>query len=146
MLRRTPFKRKPTVPMKRGKLRKNGKSEISTVQVKLWELCKQITRARHGNICYTCGKTGLEGKGWHTGHMIPKATLGAYLKYDLRLLRPQCYSCNINYGGMGSEFYRRMMIEIGPTALNEIIEDRQVEVRALEHYKKLIVEYEALAH
>lgn len=142
-MKRTPLKR-GTSQMKRGKLRKKGKSEISKVQTKLWELCKQITRKKYGNVCYTCGAVGLSASNWHTGHLIPKASLGAFLKYDLRVLRPQCYHCNINLGGNGAEFYRRMIIEVGPTAVNEIIEDRQVEVRALEHYKKLIGEYEKL--
>lgn len=128
--------------MKRSKLKKKSSQSISKIQRVLWELCKQITRKRYGNTCYTCGRSGLEGSGWHTGHLFPKASVSAFLKYDLRILRPQCYFCNINLGGHGAEFYRRMTVEIGATALNELILDRQKTVKAESHYLKLITEYQ----
>jgi len=80
----------------------------SQLKKKLWELCKQACREQYGNVCYTCGRTGLEGSGWHTGHFIPSSVCGALLRYDLRNLRPQCYSCNINAGGNGAIFSKRM--------------------------------------
>lgn len=142
-MRKTPLKRGIS-QMKRGKLRRKSKSEITKVQDTLWEHCKRITRARYGNTCYTCGKTGLEGSGWHTGHMWSKAALPAFLKYDIRILRPQCYDCNMNKGGMGADFFRRMCQENGEEYMMELYRDRQVEVRALEHYQKLIIEYSQL--
>lgn len=130
-------------PLKRGtkKLKKKSKQSISKIQRDLWELCKQIIRKKYGNVCYTCGASGLVGGNWHTGHLMAKASLGAYLKYDLRVLRPQCYKCNIHHGGAGAEFYRKMTVEIGPTAMDELIRDRQVSVKAYDHYIKLIGEY-----
>lgn len=130
--------------MKRSILRKKGIELIAKIQRVLWELCKQITRKRYGNVCYTCDRTGLEGSGWHTGHLFPKASVSAYLKYDLRILRPQCYFCNINLGGNGAEFYRRMMVEIGPTAMSELILDRQKSVKAYDHYQSLIPKYQEI--
>lgn len=127
--------------MKKSPLKKKSKASISQIQRKLWELCKTIIREKYPNVCYTCGRTGLAGSNWHTGHMIPKASLGAFLKYDLRILRPQCYNCNINLGGNGAEFYRRMMIEVGSTRLHDILEDRKVSVQAKEWYEKLINDY-----
>lgn len=76
--------------------------------------------------------------------MIPKASCGAYLKYDLRVLRPQCYNCNINWGGNGAEFYRRMLLEIGPTKMDELIQDKQKLVNAKDHYQKIYEEYKKL--
>lgn len=132
--------------MKRCKLRKQGlrrlgKQKISVVQRKLWKLCKEITRKKYGNTCYTCHQMGLSGVNWHTGHLWAKASLGAYLKYDLRVLRPQCYNCNINRGGMGADFYQRMLIEIGEEKMAQLQRDRQVIVNAMDHYQKLISEY-----
>lgn len=132
--------------MKRCKLRKQGlrrlgKQKISVVQRKLWKLCKEITRKKYGNTCYTCHQMGLSGVNWHTGHLWAKASLGAYLKYDLRVLRPQCYNCNINRGGMGADFYQRMLIEIGEEKMAQLQRDRQVIVNAMDHYQKLILEY-----
>lgn len=125
-------------------MRKKGKSEISVIQRKLWEHCKRIIRNRYPNTCYTCGRTGLSGSNWQTGHMWPKAALGAYLKYDLRILKPQCYHCNINLGGNGAVYYQRMMKEIGPKAMAQLEKDRQVTVKALDHYKKILKEYEQI--
>jgi hypothetical protein len=73
-----------------------------------------------------------------------KASLGAYLKYDLRILRPQCYHCNINLGGAGADFYLRMVDEIGQEAMEKLQKDRQVTVKAYDHYLKLIDEYRVI--
>ena len=130
--------------MKKVPLRKKGKQKISVVQRKLWELCKQIIRKRHGNTCYTCGATGLAGSNWHTSHMWAKASVGAFLKYDLRILRPACYVCNIHHGGRGADFYRNMLREIGEENMEQLEKDRQVTVNAMTHYLKLLEEYQKL--
>lgn len=128
--------------MKRSKLKKKSKAKISLIQRKLWELCKQIIRKKYGNICYTCGATGLEGGNWHTSHFIPKASCGAYLKYDLRNLRPSCYHCNINLGGNGSSFYRELVRKEGQDYVDILFKDKQVTVNAYDHYSKLLIEYQ----
>lgn len=76
--------------------------------------------------------------------MWAKASLGANLKYDLRILRPQCFACNIHRGGMGADFYSRMLKEIGPEAMEKLEADRRVIVNAYDHYVNLINEYESL--
>ena len=130
--------------MKKTPIKRKSKSEIVKIQDKIWELCKQITRKRYGNSCYTCGATGLSGWNWQTGHMWAKASVGAYLKYDLRILRPQCSTCNQYRGGMGADFYRRMLQEIGPEKMEQLEKDRQVTVRAYDHYTKTLKEYEEI--
>lgn len=127
--------------MKKTRLKKQSKQPISKIQRLLWNECKRIVREQFGNECYTCGAKGLTGSNWHTGHLIPKAACGAYLKYDLRILRPQCYHCNINLGGNGAEFYRRMIMREGATYVDMLIEDRQKTVKAYDHYVKLLEEY-----
>lgn len=130
--------------MKRTPLKKKSKQKISTIQNKLWQLCKQITRKKYGNTCYTCGRGQLLGSNWQTGHMWAKASVGAYLKYDLRILRPQCSICNLFYGGQGAIFYAKMIREIGPEAMEKLEKDRQVTVNAHDHYLKLIEEYKKI--
>lgn len=140
--RRTPLKRS-TKPIKRSPLRRTAlplkrrvaksstpkRRKVSTpeklLKKKLWQLCKVIIRAKYGNDCYTCGKSGLVGSNWHTGHFIPSATCGLYLRYDLRNLRPQCFDCNINLGGNGSAFYRRLMADEGSDYVERLFEDKQ---------------------
>lgn len=115
---------------------------ISLLQRKIWELCKQIIRKKYGNVCYTCGRTGLEGSNWHTSHLIPKAALGAYMKYDLRILRPACYNCNINLGGNGAIYLEKIRNDMGEEYVKKIFEDRQVGVNAYDHYRKIYEEYQ----
>lgn len=142
-MKRTPLKR-GTKQMKRGTLKKKSKQKISTIQNKIWEHCKRLTRTRYGNVCYTCGQVNLSGSNWHTGHLWSKASLGAYLKYSLNVLRPQCYNCNINRGGQGADFYARMLKEIGSEAMEKLESDRQVTVKAYDFYIELLEKYQKL--
>ncbi len=130
--------------MKRTKLKNKSKDSISKIQRDLWELCKQITRKKYGNTCYTCDKTGLEGGNWHTSHLIPKAALGAFLKYDLRVLRPSCYHCNINLGGNGAIFLERMRQIEGEKYVAQIWQDRNITVKAYDHYVKVLADYKQI--
>lgn len=130
--------------MKRTKLNKIGKQPISKIQKLLWEECKRITRARYKHTCYTCGATKLEGSNLQTGHMIAKASLGAYLKYDLRLLRPQCMRCNIHNGGMGAIFIERMRKIEGDDYVDKILRDRNKTVKAYDHYLILLEQYKQI--
>lgn len=143
-MKRSPFKRKPTVPMKRTRLKKVSKQSISLLQRKLWLECKRIIREQFGNTCYTCQRKGLEASNWHTGHLYPKASVGAYLKYDLRILRPQCYHCNINLGGNGATFYQNMLKIEGKDYMDRIEKDKQVSIKAYDHYTKLLIEYRTI--
>ena len=106
---------------------------------KLWEIMKQTVREKYGNTCYTCNKTGLSGSNWHTGHMWAKSTLSAHLAYDIRVLRPQCFFCNIHAGGQGAMFYARMLKEIGKSAMAKLEKEKDILVKAdtLFYQKKL---------
>lgn len=75
--------------------------KILTLELKLWELCKQIIRLKYINTCFTCGAENLEGRALHTGHFLKKRILPYEMKYDLRVLRNQCRRCNLR--GHGNE-------------------------------------------
>ena len=129
--------------MKRSPLKRKSKSKIKKLQDKLWNECKRITREQHGNTCYTCGASGLEGSNWQTGHMWAKASLSTHLKYDLRVLRPQCMRCNCHMGGMGADFYRNMVKEIGQEEMDKLEQERNILIKADEQwYLDKIKEYE----
>lgn len=125
-------------------MKKQSKQPISAIQRALWNECKRIIRARYKHTCYTCGRTGLRGANLHTGHMLPKASVGAYLKYDLRNLRPQCYNCNINLGGNGAVFIERMRKIEGDSFVNSILADRNKIVKAYDFYVEKLIEYEKI--
>lgn len=125
-------------------MRKESKQPISLLQKKLWAECKRIIRARYPNVCYTCGAMGLQGGNWQTGHLWAKASLGAFLKYDLRVLRPQCSDCNVWKGGQGADFYARMLRENGQEYMDALQADRRVQIKAYDHYERLLAEYKLI--
>ncbi len=143
-MKRSGFKQKITKPLKRGTLKKKSKQSISKLQRQIWEHCKRIIRDKYGNTCFTCGVKGLTGSNWHTGHLLAKASIGAYLKYDLRVLRPQCYKCNIHHGGAGAIFIENLRAKEGNEYVNQILADRQKIVKAMDHYQSILAEYEKL--
>lgn len=104
----TSLSKRSKLPVGAKKKRKTS-TPIAKLKKELWELCKQIIRKQYGNTCYTCEAPNLAGANWHTGHFIPSSVCGAFLRYDLRNLRPQCYRCNINLAGNGSSFYRALV-------------------------------------
>ena len=130
--------------MKRGRLKKKSTQKISTVQRLLWGECKRIIRAKYGNKCFTCERQNLGGSNWHTGHLLAKASVGAYLKYDLRILRPQCYFCNINLGGNGAIFIENLRKIEGNEYVDQILKDRQITVKAMDHYLTLLEKYSSM--
>lgn len=115
---------------------------------KLWDLCRQITRLTYQRTdgtwtCYTCKRHLIEPAKAQTGHFIPDAAGGAYLRYDLRNLRIQCYQCNISLGGNGAEFYRQLVIDEGQDYVDQLFRDKHITIKADDWwYKKKIEEYE----
>lgn len=116
-LKRTPFKQRARVGGKNvstvpSRPLKRKVQSISKLKKKLWILCKEITRKKYGNTCFTCGKLGLSGSSWHTGHFIAKSTCSTELAYDLANLKIQCYNCNINKSGNWIAFEEKLGPEI----------------------------------
>jgi len=130
--------------MKKTRLRKQSKVTTAKLQRTLWELCKQIIRKKYKPFCYTCGSGPLSGSNCHTGHMLAKASLGAFLKYDIRLLRIQCMTCNVWHGGRGADFIENMRRIEGDEYVDNILKDRNVTVKADEFYSKQIQNYRSI--
>jgi hypothetical protein len=131
--------------MRRTKLKRKSTTPVAKLKAKLWELCKQIVRKRDGNVCVSCMKGELEGANHHTGHLIPSAACGAFLRYDLRNIHSQCYHCNINLGGNGAMFYKRLVDIYGQEFVDGIFRDKQIVIKAdVTFYSKKIAEYEEL--
>lgn len=122
------------------------KLSIGKLYKKLWVECRRIIRKKYQNEdgtwnCYTCDRLLDEPSKAQTGHFIPSGSCGAFLRADLRNLRIQCYHCNINLGGSGAEFYRRMVKEMGQKHVDQLFKDKQKTVKAYDHYLKLLEDY-----
>lgn len=128
-------------------MKRKSRTEVAKLKDKLWELCKQITRKRYERddgtwTCYTCKKHLVYGKDAHTGHFIPSAVGGAFLRYDLRNLRVQCYNCNINLGGNGSYFYNQLVVDEGQQYVDKLFQDKHITIKAdAWWFKQKIEEY-----
>lgn len=129
------------------KITKLEQRTLASLEKELWGLCKKITRKVYRD-CFTCSQKNLQGMNCQTGHYFPKGALSAALKYDLRVLRLQCFQCNINHGGMGGVFRENMAAEIGKKAeqklYNECISSKGKPIKARDHYIKLIADYQII--
>jgi hypothetical protein len=147
MLKRSGFKQKLTKPLKRTKLAKKGKSDIRKIQDLLWQECRRITLNKYEkngkHYCFTCDKE-VSGSNRQLGHFIPNSVGGALLRYNLDNLRIQCYYDNINLGGNGSEFYRRLVKENGEEFVEKLFALKGQTTKAIDHYTKLLNEYKEL--
>ena len=125
-------------------MRKKSKQPISKIQRQIWEECRRI---KHKDVvdCYTCGARNIQGSNRQLGHMWSKATLSACLKYELDILEFQCYRCNINGGGMGADFYKRKLKELGKKRMLELENKRNETVKAYDFYVDLLSKYKKLS-
>lgn len=135
---------------KGGKTKK--KPSISKLKNKLWDECKRLVRAKYINEqgnwnCFTCDRLIDEPAKAQTGHFLPSSTCGAFLRYDLRNLRIQCYNCNINQGGAGAEFYRRLVEENGQDYVDQLFKDKHVSIKAdVWWYQEMIDKYKEFTY
>lgn len=128
--------------MKKTPLRCKSKSPLRKLEDELWLECRRIVAEQYGTDCFTCEAKNLQGSNKQLGHVPwPKATLGAYLKYDIRCLRYQCFRCNIHLGGQGAIAYSRMLAEEGQEYMNHLKKERLVTVKSSDYYLKLLNEY-----
>ena|SRR3990167_1581903 len=129
--------------MKRTRLKRKSKSPQRKLEDEIWQHCRRIVFNRDSKDnkvdCYTCPAKDLQGSNKQLGHVPwPKATLSALLKYDLRLLKYQCYRCNINFSGMGGIAFDKMLQEHGLEYMEQLKKDRLFSVKAMEHYVTLL--------
>ena len=135
--------------MKRTPLKRKSKSETRKVQDELWQECRRIIKSRYPShyrtwTCFTCDKP-ISKSNCQLGHFIPNSVGGALLRYNLDNLRLQCYYCNINLGGNGSEFYPRLVKEKGQEYVDKLFQLKGQTTKALDHYKMLLDEYKKLS-
>ena len=109
--------------MKRTPLKKKSKTKISTLKRKLWALVSEYVRRKEDGECFTCGRK-KPWKEMQSGHCTPKS-MGNAAYWDEGNIHVQCYNCNINLGGNGAEYIKRIEERFG--------KDEAERVRNLRH-------------
>lgn len=142
-VKRTPLKRKTPLRSKRKTIRKVTPN-ITKLKKRLWELCRDITRARYGYYCYTCGN---HSDAPHTGHFISSSVCSVELRYDLKNLRPQCYRCNIHLSGNWLAYEIKLKQDEGDVYVDEL-KERNMRTKGRQYdtlwYQAKIAEYEQI--
>lgn len=88
---------------------------LASLKKKAWKALSLHVRSRAADFrgiaeCYTCGVR--EPSKWlHAGHGIPGRT-GSVL-FDLEIIRPQCYRCNVPMRGQHHIFAAKLIREHG---------------------------------
>lgn len=116
---------------------------VSKLKKKLDAIFSKYIRhkyAKDGMVtCYTCGHTN-EIKKMQNGHFIPRQYLRT--RFDERNCRPQCYACNVLYGGQSSAFALKLQEEYGDDIIKELEKDRMTPIKLdVPWYQEKIKEY-----
>jgi len=120
---------------------------IGQLKKHLWKLFSEYVRRSNadwnGNVaCYTCGLT-RHWKKMQAGHCIPRADCGIELYFDEMNVKPQCFRCNIDLGGNGAEFRRRLVMEYGEKEVEYMWKKKQTGIKwSKEYYIQKIKKYQ----
>lgn len=86
--------------------------------------------------CYTCG-TSKHWKELQAGHGIGGRTNA--ILFEKKILRPQCYSCNVGYGGNYEVFVMKLIQEIGMEEYERILQlKRKPKIFTLDELENLL--------
>ncbi len=146
-----------TGPMPKKKKTKAKTKKISKLKKSLWDLFslhQKLVYSVDGLHCdcYTCGACLTIGtSNCQGGHCLSKAAC-SNIYFDERAVRPQCYRCNINFGGMHYEFNEKLKMEIGMEAWTDMYEKRLISVKRnwawyeeqIEYYQQAVKELRAV--
>lgn len=131
--------------MKRTRIKRMSRTPLAKAKLKLWSSLKKIIDIRDGNICISCGATGLVGHNKHGGHFIPSSSCGGFLRYDIRNVHNQCATCNLFRNGAGAEYTLTLQKKYGHKFVEQIIIDKQVSIKLdVEYVTKLTEYYDSL--
>ena len=119
------------------------KPTISKLKKKLDAVFSKYIRAKYSKNglvkCYTCNHWG-EIKRMQNGHFNPRQHLAT--RYDERNCRPQCFACNMYYGGNPATFAKNLVEEYGEGIIKELEQSRyQVFKVGTDWYEQKIKEY-----
>ena len=114
-----------TPKIKRSKAKRPKLASVSSLEKKVWILCKMLVRkywcrSDMTAFCFTCNKHLKDFEDMHTGHWRKKSILPMSHKYDLRMLKIQCPGCNLFRNGNEAEYTIRLMKLYGEDWVNNL--------------------------
>jgi hypothetical protein len=127
--------------MKRTRIKKRSKTPLAKAKLKLWKELKEVIKKRDGEVCISCGATGLTGHNKHGGHFIPSSSCGGFLRYDLRNVWIQCSTCNLFRNGAGAEYTIELQKRFGNKFVTKILKDKQRTIKLDIEYIQAMTEY-----
>ena len=135
MLKRSYFKRKATVPMKRSGFKKKSKTwkdgtlkkwaikkSTKTWKRKAWEKFSQWVRMKAKGVCFTCGVVN-RWQDCDAGHFRHDR-----LDFDNRNVHCQCQKCNRYMHGNLGNYTLALIEEIGLEGVNQLNRDATLEL------------------
>lgn len=82
----------------------------------------RLKYSKNGMVaCYTCGHLG-EVKKMQNGHCLPRQYLS--MRFSEKNCRPQCYACNMLYGGQVVVFLNKLCDEYGDNFRHELEQEK----------------------
>lgn len=133
-----PLRRSPA-PKRARRPRRQRKSSLAALKRKLWPMFAAYVKARDGNVCFSCGAEGLEGRNWQAGHMYSKKAHPA-LYYHPLAVHSQCYRCNKWLGGNGAAYASHFLEVYGVDQLLYIDSVKNKEPHFREHDYEALIE------
>ena len=111
----------------------------------LWPIFSQFIRQRDKGVCFICGLK-RPWKKMQAGHLIPKMIGGLGLYFNEQNVHCCCYRCNINLGGNGALYARKIKEVYGQECLDllyEMYDERKNFSISDEEYQGMIKKYSA---
>ena len=141
-----PARKRATLTHKTRSLKKRTRTGTKALKSKLWALVSKFVRLKDAtpeglNVCYTCG----EPKFWkelQAGHGI--SGRGNAILFEIAIIKPQCYQCNIRKHGNYEVFVPKLCREIGLEAYeNFVIMSKKPRKLTKEWYEGEIAYYQS---
>ena len=125
--------------MKKTPLKRKSISKLKKELDAVFSKYIRTKYSKNGMVkCYTCQHIG-EIKRMQNGHFNPRQHLAT--RYDERNCRPQCFACNMYYGGNPATFATNLKKEYGEGIIEELEKTRWEIFKADESWYLKKIEY-----
>ncbi len=100
--------------------------ELTKLKKDTWSWCSKYVRLKYADYnghdtCYTCGVV-KHYKKMQAGHGVAGRTNG--ILFELKVIRPQCYSCNICKHGNLDIFHTKLEKEYGYGIIQKMLKQK----------------------